>query len=525
MNFLKRALLSIWGHKGRTIILFITFAVIGSMLLMSLAISAASKNVKQSVNSNIGCQIRISHKSYSYKQYTGVKDSFGVLVQRDYENSVAKVPHVTFVNHIVNYYQYAESFNITPDADTTTDSTIPELKVGESIAYSIIVQMVTDSSKLTQFSTGNYKLVAGRHLNKSDTGKKNVLINEKTAKDNNLKISDQITTYRKNAYNKKFDCTYTIVGIFSAPIYDFEKDNLNVYTDPGKLIYTSDNSNVILGETDAGVIDQQRKQKDSFKKILEECNSKPENSLTFTERFYKAYIPAWTIAEKKDPNILNSSVEDMKRAQFLVAFVDSPENLQAVISRLKNLKDGNLYYFQTNQKLYSRITKPVSIAEKLSSMFAYIVFGAGLLIMVLIVMLSFRGRKHEFGILLSVGEKKSKIVLQILIETLIPVLLSFIVVFSVSGIAAQKAGDAILQKNYAPVNQTESIMTQRQYEMDNAAFNVNNVDQISKIDVKINSYEVFVFAGCSLLIVLLATEIPMIKIVKLSPMKVLMKKE
>jgi putative ABC transport system permease protein len=142
----------------------------------------------------------------------------------------------------------------------------------------------------------------------------------------------------------------------------------------------------------------------------------------------------------------------------------------------------------------------------------------------IIISLSFHGRMHEFVILISVGEEKGKIILQLIGELLIPIILAIAISFSVSPLIAKTASDYIIDKNYEAIDRVDLMKSMSLIET-NDTYNVNNIEQINNLDINLNKNNILIFSGGLLLILIVSTAIPIVKIVKLSPMKILQKKE
>jgi putative ABC transport system permease protein len=60
-------------------------------------------------------------------------------------------------------------------------------------------------------------------------------------------------------------------------------------------------------------------------------------------------------------------------------------------------------------------------------------------------MLALKDRKYEIGVLLSIGEKKLKIILQLVLEIIIPVIIAFSISIATGAIASQQIGNIMLQ--------------------------------------------------------------------------------
>lgn len=65
------------------------------------------------------------------------------------------------------------------------------------------------------------------------------------------------------------------------------------------------------------------------------------------------------------------------------------------------------YKLNSSTDEYDSIAAPIKSMEKLSTYVLIAAIGASLLIVSLVVLLFLRDRKHEFGVYLSLGEKKS----------------------------------------------------------------------------------------------------------------------
>lgn len=82
------------------------------------------------------------------------------------------------------------------------------------------------------------------------------------------------------------------------------------------------------------------------------------------------------------------------------------------------------YILQLDSQWYDMVAKPLDQEAKLAEAMLYLLLGSVALIIALIVVLSVKERRREVGILLSMGESKIKVVGQLALETVLPMLIS-----------------------------------------------------------------------------------------------------
>ncbi|TKI78588.1 ABC transporter permease, partial [Bacillus wiedmannii] len=88
----------------------------------------------------------------------------------------------------------------------------------------------------------------------------------------------------------------------------------------------------------------------------------------------------------------------------------------------------------------------------------YIVSIAGAIILGLIIMLSIKGRRKEMGILLSIGEKKWKLMAQFVVEVVCIAILAFGVSITTGAKVSQFIGDNLLSSEIATTSEETDTM-------------------------------------------------------------------
>lgn len=211
MNFFKRIFYSVLHNKFRTVTLIISFSVICALLLSSAMVYSISTIVNDNLRRNIAGTIKVERKSVFISGKDGdISENIGIGLEISdaYFKKVEKIPHVLLAN---NYkIQWLEVGNIKLRQTHSSDH-------GDHL----YLYTVTDTSKLMQFTSGSYRLVSGRQLNISDSGQNNIMIEKTTADLNKLRVGDKIGLLNQNGDK---NLNYNIVGIFTAPFYNLNKE-------------------------------------------------------------------------------------------------------------------------------------------------------------------------------------------------------------------------------------------------------------------------------------------------------------
>jgi putative ABC transport system permease protein len=117
----------------------------------------------------------------------------------------------------------------------------------------------------------------------------------------------------------------------------------------------------------------------------------------------------------------------------------------------------------------------------------------GGIILCLMVLYSMLGRFFEVGVLLSLGERRKYIALQMIIELLFPLLPAILVSLGISNLIAARLGEVLLGTGQA----------------------------MQEITVVISGQSIFIVCGCGLLLTITACILPIRRIMKYQPKTIL----
>lgn len=480
MNFIKRAILSVTKRKVKTIILIVILSVIANMVLAGLAIRSATVKSGEFARKKLGGAVSLSvdfEKAMSKSGNKGGKIDITPLTIKDVDK-LKDLEHVKAYNYSSSGMVSSENFKpvVKEQDDNKDDKNSPQVSFGGPADMaqpdvSLEGNLYTELSP--DFTEGKSKLIEGRNLTESDQGKNVAVIEKKLADKNNLKLGDKIKVKNLQGENT---LELEVVGIYTA-----EK----IESDPMM------------------------------------------NSIPFLSPYNKIYVPN-SVTSQLSP----SSSEQTDTIQSAVYYMDDPMNVESFKNDVKasgiNLED---YKLDAKDSLYKQMMEPIENVGSFSKTIVIIVAIAGAAILSLIIILSLKDRRYEIGVLMSMGESRLKIVSQLLVETMIVACIAFSISTFTGNAVAQKIGNNLLQNEIKATENQKNSQPSASGASSGAVMigpggTMNEeVDAIDKIDVGVNSKDLQKLYLIGFLIVILATAIPTISIIRFNPKTILSKNE
>ena len=320
---------------------------------------------------------------------------------------------------------------------------------------------VTDSEYFNFFTRKAFQLVEGRHIKEGDDHV--VLISTAIAEKNALKLGDTITVqccYDSGIYP---DVTLTIIGI-----YAYEADNEFNTT-------STDKRNRLI-------IDHK-----AMQEIMQRDVIQYDNGVDF--------------------------------------YVDDPREMERIASQIKALDlDWDSFTLTMDNSAYEAVASPLTAMQNLIVWLIVGCVAVSVGILVLILSMWIRQRRHETGILLSVGISKSRIILQYTIEVLMIAVVAFGVSFFTSNLISQGVSDLIfhqvsesqpLPEIELPDDGTEYLDITGQY----IPYDTSNVETLESVQANVSpDYLLYIYIYGTLLIAF-SVSAASISVIQMKPKK------
>ena len=322
---------------------------------------------------------------------------------------------------------------------------------------------VTDSEYFNFFTRKAFQLVEGRHIKEGDDHV--VLISTAIAEKNALKLGDTITVQCCYDSGNYPDVSLTIIGI-----YAYEADNEFNTT-------STDKRNRLI-------IDHK-----AMQEIMQRDMIQYDNGVDF--------------------------------------YVDDPREMERIASQIKALDlDWDSFTLTMDNSAYEAVASPLTAMQNLIIWLIVGCVAVSVGILVLILSMWIKQRRHETGILLSVGISKSRILLQYTVEVLMIAIVAFGLSFFTSNLISQGVSDLVfhqvsesqpLPEIELPDDGTEYLDITGQY----IPYDTSNVETLESVQVTVSpDYLLYIYIFGTLLIAF-SVSAASISVIQMKPKKIL----
>lgn len=504
MNFIKRALKSTKVKWGRSLLLFAVFTAILVFVLAGLTIRSAAEQATSEAQKEVGATVTLSaNREASFQKpaetATSETDSDGTAQERIDPGSFSLTPvsledaqKIADLADVKSYSFESSASALASDGitaisssdstDSSAESTDENQPMGggmpgggQMTQADFQVTGVLASAQNSTFSSGTATITDGEGIDESDKDTNQVLIEQTLATANDLAVGD----------------TFTITS---------SEDEETTYELTVKGIYESSESSNSMG--------------------MQFSMMNPSNTL------YTSYTLA---------NELNGTAEDNTIDSAVYTLAD-PENMDDFLAKAKKLIDTDTFSLQSNDAAYQSMLEPLNNVASFSKNVVLLVAVAGIIILTLIIMITIRERRHELGVLLSLGESRIKIILQLFTEVALCMILALGVAAVSGNVVANVVGQQLLEQQTSSEQntQTNDAKSQRpdgenpggrggQMGAPGGSSNPFAVsDEVSELSINVTPTQIGFLALVALGISLLSVCLASIGILRLNPRKILL---
>lgn len=504
MNFIKRALKSTKVKWGRSLLLFAVFTAILVFVLAGLTIRSAAEQAASEAQKEVGATVTLSaNREASFQKpaetATSETDSDGTAQERIDPGSFSLTPvsledaqKIADLADVKSYSFESSASALASDGITaisssdSTDSSAESTDAnqpmggdmpggGQMTQADFQVTGVLASAQNSTFSSGTATITDGEGIDESDKDTNQVLIEQTLATANDLAVGD----------------TFTITS---------SEDEETTYELTVKGIYESSASSNSMG--------------------MQFSMMNPSNTL------YTSYTLA---------NELNGTAEDNTIDSAVYTLAD-PENMDDFLAKAKKLIDTDTFSLQSNDAAYQSMLEPLNNVASFSKNVVLLVAVAGIIILTLIIMITIRERRHELGVLLSLGESRIKIILQLFTEVALCMILALGLAAVSGNVVANVVGQQLLEQQTSSDQNTQTNDAKSQRpdgenpggrggQMGAPGGNSNPFavsDEVSELSINVTPTQIGFLALVALGISLLSVCLASIGILRLNPRKILL---
>ena len=407
MNYMKRAIQSLWAKKGRSIIMIAVFSAILMFVLAGLTIRSGADLATTNAKKSVGATVTLSTNREAMFKQSDSEDENSRPDPGSFERTPVNLSDAKKIAKLSNVKSYSfeastsadKSSGIEPissDSDDSEEESTDEQMAGFGGGGApggmsqgdFQIKGVSESSSYSEFSAGTASLVEGEAITSADEDTNNVLIEQSLAEANDLSVGDKFKI--KDSDDK--DVEVTIKGIYK----------------------TSDSG-------------------DSMSAQFNFMN--PSNTI------FSSYTMVNTLTGSEGKTI-DSAVYNL----------EDPKDMDSFVKQANKLIDTDTSSLETNDQMYQQMLQPLNNVSSFAKNIVILVAVAGVVILTLIIMLSIRERKYEIGVLLSLGESRMKVISQFFVEIFICMIFALGIAAASGNVVGNAVGNQLLSQQTTSQN-------------------------------------------------------------------------
>ncbi|MDQ0255966.1 putative ABC transport system permease protein [Evansella vedderi] len=484
MNFIKRGALNVTRRIGKSFILLFIIFILGNVIAGAISIQQATSNVERTIKERIGtaATLEIDYQKLDSMSEQEMMEVDWTPIGRDLIRQIGELSYV-------KYYDYSSSTWLGSDDIQSYEGGM-EVHYGDSYNPRFQLKGI-NYARVLDFEEGRGQLVDGRVFtdDEIENGASVAIISKKLAEENNLHVGDTFALT-----NKVFD--YSAGEEEEIASRDVVLEIIGLF-EP-QSVAENDGENSDRGMWDWMDIEYQNTVYVSNQVVREENQFHMEAYMAIDEE-YAQMIENEEIHEHFSPIFILHSTDVAE------AFAEEAMPLIPQLYTVRNVSDH-----------FDNIAGPIKSMATLSGYVLIVSIVASVLIIGLVVLLFLRDRKRELGIYLSLGERRSRVVGQVLLEVMIVAIIGITLSLFTGNLLASGVSDTMMKSD-----------TNQQYQDyyfygGELHSNLTTDDVIESYQVHLNATYIMMFLVIGLLTILVSTVIPLIYIVRLNPKKILM---
>lgn len=551
LNLFKRAFLNVFRTKAKSIILILTFFLIGNFVIIGLGVSNAAENAKvltrKKMRAVVSCEANYD-KIYQYldtlseeEQNTFWQENRTSLKYQDLQNfmndeRVSTIQASSYSRSID--VKDKESFKYVPiDNEAEKD----RQESGDNQRYSSDFFLKTNLfPNCIELLEGTFSMVDGEFYSDDDIKNANdvIVITKQLADLNNIKIGDKVVFSLGSAMEieemtnmvpdlkpEHYYMELTIKGIYDhTNILTPDRDDF-AYLQP----YENPDNTCLMPATTL------QKYVSVYEDIMNNYYDSMEgmpvvyNEVASTEEAVEdVEVAVADIAAPVNDTITSNNVPSANLINSIPLsnvkiFLNDPLDVDDFVSENESALP-EFFYFNANNDEFKNLSKPLDTLSMYSNLIIWLVVVNAIVIITLVVALTLKTREYEIGVLLSIGASKIKIVLQFFTELAIVALIGFTLSTISGSIISSKIGNTVLDYQ---IQRDELDKTDDYYYYDSVwnedyFTHITLDDLVSEYDSSVSPFIIMEIYIMGLGIVFISTLIPALMIMRFNPKKILM---
>ena len=490
MNYLKRSVISVRRRVIKSILLLIILFIVGNSIAGAVAVRLATDNLETVIKNQLGAIVKVDFNANDLIEESEKNPSILDNIEYIDTDLLLRLGNSEYVKN----FDFTTSVSI--GASTYQLWNPPGIVISEQEKLFGIEMLGTNNPEILLIQEGRAKLVSGRTFSKQeiDRGESVSVVMKQLADLNEWSVGDEIVLKNNGApyfvlsgnISKSKDVLLKIIGIidYTAPSWEL----------PMQM---------------TGSVDDERKH---YNQIL------VPNKIVQNEQRHM-----WELSASLRENQTRGEIPQFNSPFNAYFALNSPDDIQTFITDNQPLLP-KFYKLTASNSVFSKIEASIDQAKSLSLYILTFTIGASLLIIGLVLLLFLLDRKHELGIYMALGESRSNIIKQIVIEVLLIAILAIGLSLITGNQVAKVLSDSMIRDHLSidtNYTQDQSFWTYKSQFGKFMSF-ASSDDILQAYKIKFSPFFVLLFTTTGIITVVLSTLVPVIHILRFNPKKHLM---
>ena len=511
MNFIQRALRYVRRKPSKSLLLTLTFFLIGNLVILGLGVSQAADNAKILTRKKMRAIVTYEVDYSAFWEYTDSLTDVDEIenayrnqprIDRDTAVALAQDKRVVAFNYMNTNTAYAKDIEHVPLGNEESTSNDSDYVRSNIMIYGNLFP------DMLEIHEGTFTITEGRWYtqNEIDDAAPVVLITEELAEQNSLRLGDTLSIMLGDPtdFNNNREA-YTSAGVTEDTLMT-EMEIIGIYSTKETVDPNSENFRWMSPFESP---------KNRVQIPLTTLADMTENESEINQKVH----PDWYGPDVDTPDVVREKTLLPGRVIYLL---DDPLNVDAFVADNQS-RVGQYLMLNANNETFTKMARPLDTMSFFANIVVWIVVVNAVVIISLVTALTLKTREYEIGVLLSIGVSKIKIVLQLFLELIIVAFIGFGLA-SVSGsLMAGSVGDMVL--DFQTSSEAQYSDSDNGYSFFNSSdyfTSVTQDDLLSEYHVTVSPLlilEIFVLGTG---VVLIAIVIPSFMIMRLNPKQILL---
>ncbi len=531
MNFFQRAIKNITRRPTKSILLLLTFFIIGNFVIIGIGISTAANQAKILTRKSMRAVVEYAVDYDAINEYTStlsdseleefyqdteLYNSMYNLTEEEFQQFLDDPRVVTY--NATNFYIGSADIESQPIGNERENQNTGGVSVysgvnGETIEVPYVEPefriMTNRTANMIELADGTWTITQGRFYNEEElaSGAPVALISEQVAELNGLSVGDTFTLNFASDYSYLQELGLEIEESLLHP----EVEIIGLYSTSETLDPNSEN------------FQWMSRYESPYNRILMPNLTYmgmqlPMSQLAFD--YYAQQNPDDSYYSNPENRPTLDSYDYISSVVFLL---DDPLDVEPFINEYNEKLTNSYRVFNADNETFNQMARPLDSIGLYANVIVAIVVVNAIIIITLVTALTLKTREYEIGVLVSIGASKLKVISQLFVELLIIGLVGFTLSVVSGSLIASSAGKALLNYQVA-VDESYATDNDDYYYVGSSTdyfTEISQEDMLANYNVTISPIIIGEIYVAGIGIVLISILIPSLMILRFNPKRIL----